>query len=286
LNREKTALILEGGGLRGVYTSGVLQYLMEKNIYFPYVIGVSMGACNGANYISRQTERNKIVNISFVNDSRYLSYIRLFLKGELFGMDFIFDTIPNKLVSFDYKTFKQNQQKFIIVATDCISGEPIYFDKAEIGDDFMKLLKASSSLPFIAKPVKYNGKILMDGGLSDSVPIHKSLKDGNKKNVLILTQPKGYRKKQSNSSIYAKLRYPKFKGLIKALQTRSQRYNETLDYIDELEKEGKVFIIRPEYSLNLGRAERNKPNLYAAFDKGYKDIERCFKDLSDYLIVT
>ncbi len=283
MNLENTGLVLEGGGLRGVYSSGVLNYLMKKSIYFPYVIGVSMGACNAANYISKQVERNKIVNISFVNDSRYLSYLRLILKGELFGMDFIFNTIPNNLIPFDYETFYNNEQKCITTVSDCISGEPLYYEKNELGKDYLKVLQASSSLPFIAKPVKFRGKILMDGGLSDSIPIKKSIKDGNKKHVLILTQPKGYRKPKSNSSKYAKIKYFKYKGLIKCLQTRTNRYNKTMDYIDQLEERGEVFVIRPKLPLNIGRVERNKPKLYEAYDKGYNDMKILFENMVLYL---
>ena len=147
---ENTGLILEGGGLRGVYTSGVLRFFMEKGLYFPYVIGVSMGACNAANYISRQPERNRIVNIRYINDFRYISYCRLFLKGELFGMNFIFNTIPNVLVPFDYETFKKNITRCIIVVMDCRTGETLYFDKDELGEDYLWVLQASCSLPFIS----------------------------------------------------------------------------------------------------------------------------------------
>jgi predicted patatin/cPLA2 family phospholipase len=175
------ALVLEGGGLRGIYTSGVLRFFMDEGIYFPYVIGVSMGACNAANYVSRQPERNRIVSTRYVNDARYLSYCRLFIRGELFGMKFIFDTLPRSLVPFDFPTFMENDVTCITVVTDCETGEALYYKKKELGEDFLKILQASNSLPFVAKPVHYNGLILMDGGLSDAIPIKKSINDGNEK---------------------------------------------------------------------------------------------------------
>lgn len=284
MNLGHAGLILEGGGLRGVYTSGVLRFFMDKEIYFPYVIGVSMGACNAANYVSSQPERNRIVNIRYVHDSRYLSYFRLFIKGELFGMEFIFDTIPHFLVPFDFKSFMQHKIRCIITVTDCETGKAVYYEKQELGErHLMKVLRASSSLPFIAKPVHYQGRFLMDGGVSDSVPIRKSIDDGNTKNVLILTRPKGYRKKPSCFIKIARLWYPQYGGLCEALAARHLRYNETMDYIDDLENRGEIFVIRPRLELHVGRAERNKNKLYAAYDRGYSDASGCYALLTSYL---
>jgi len=283
MDLKQGALVLEGGGLRGVYTSGVLRFFMGKGIYFPYVIGVSMGACNAANYVSRQPERNRIVCIRYVNDPRYISYSRLLMRGELFGMKFIFDTLPRSLVPFDFKTFMDNDVKCLTVVTDCETGETLYYDKKELGEDYLKILQASNSLPFVAKPVHYEGRTLMDGGLTDAVPIRKSIDDGNTRNVLILTRPKGYRKKQPRFIRFATLRYSRYKGLCEALASRHTRYNETMDFIDQLEQRGEVLVIRPRPALNVGRAERNKDKLYAAYDKGYSDASLCYKGLRSYL---
>lgn len=280
---ENTALVLEGGGLRGVYTSGVLHYLMAQRLYLPYVIGVSMGACNGANYVSRQPERNRIVNISFVNDPRYLSYRRLLLKGELFGMQFIFDTIPHQLVPFDVTTFMSNGQKCITVVTDCKTGAPVYYEKKQAGDDYLTILQASCSLPFISRPVRYNGRILMDGGIADAIPIQKSIADGNRRHVLVLTQPGDYRKTPSHLHRLAALRYPKLKGLRKSMADRHIRYNNTMALVDEMEKSGKAFTIRPDSKLIAGRIEQNKDRLYATYDQGYNDAANLFDDLCAFL---
>jgi predicted patatin/cPLA2 family phospholipase len=283
LNLEKTGLVLEGGGLRGVYTSGVLQAFMEKDLYFPYVIGVSMGACNAANYVSKQIERNRIVNIEYVNDPRYLSFFRLLTKGELFGMDFIFETIPNKLVPFDYETFFNSTQRNISVVADCITGEALYLDSKNLGKDYLYLLKASSSLPLVQKPVPYRGRLLLDGGLVDSIPIRKSQEDGNVKNVIILTQPRDFRKQPQSLQGFIKMKYPQFKGIHKALAERHIIYNETIDYIKQLEKEGSVFVIQPDEKLSVGRIERNKSKLYDVYDIGYADAQKKMAALTEFL---
>jgi predicted patatin/cPLA2 family phospholipase len=256
---------------------------MHKGLNFPYVIGVSMGACNAASYISQQPERNRIVNIRYVNDSRYISYLRLLTKGELFGMKFIFDTIPNSLVPFNFKSFIESEQKCFTTVTDCKTGEAIYYEKSELGEDYLRILQASSSLPYIAKPVHYKGQILMDGGLSDSIPIRKSINDGNVKNVLVLTRPKGYRKNRPRFLALARLRYPRCNGLYQSLKNRHARYNETMDYIDKLEEQGQVFVIRPRFPLKAGRIERNKERLYAIYDQGYVDASASYTTLCSYL---
>lgn len=283
MDLKSSALVLEGGGLRGVYTSGVLRLFMDKGLFFPYVIGVSMGACNAANYVSRQPERNRIVNISYVNDSRYLSYLRLLAGGELFGMDFIFDTIPNSLVPFDYETFRGSDVKCVTVVTDCTTGEALYFEKDELGEDFLPVLQASACLPFVAKPVRYNGLVLMDGGLSDPVPIRKSISDGNTRHVLILTRPEGYRKKPSWTAGLTRIRYPRLPGLCEDLARRHTRYNETMDLVDRMERRGEAFVIRPRSELHVGRIERSKKKLYAAYDQGYQDAAQSCDELCRYL---
>lgn len=280
---NKTGLVLEGGGLRGVYTSGVLRFFMDKTLYFPYVIGVSMGACNGANYVARQPERNRIVNIQFVNDRRYLSYIRLLTGGELFGVPFIFDTIPNELVPFDFRSFLKSPQKLVVGTTDCFTGQPIYFEHRQPDIDILKVLQASCSLPLLSRPVLYRGSTLMDGGVSDSIPIRKSIADGNMKNVLVLTQPPNYRKKRPRYMSLIRFRYSKYPGLCDRLARRYLDYNETMDFIERLEDRKAVFVIRPETPLGIRRAERNRERLYLAYDRGYNDAQKCYASLSEYL---
>ncbi|MBN1140628.1 MAG: patatin family protein [Deltaproteobacteria bacterium] len=280
---EKTGLILEGGGLRGIYSSGVLRFFMERGLFFPYVVGVSMGACNAANYLSRQMDRNRIVNIDFVKDHRYLSRRRWFFKGELFGMDFIFDTIPNHLVPFDYARFFAAGEKFWVGTTDCRSGRPLYFEKSQLGNDLMTVLRASCSLPFISKTVSFQGRHLMDGGVADPIPIYKSMVDGNTRHILILTRPRGYRKNPIPLQKILLLRYARFPGLCQALARRYLRYNRVMDYIEALETNGTVFVLRPSAPLKTKRAEKNQGRLMQSFEQGYKDAASSFPSLIGFL---
>jgi predicted patatin/cPLA2 family phospholipase len=280
---EEAALILEGGGLRGSFTSGVLRRFVDDKLYFACVIGVSMGACNAANYLSLQPERNRIVNTRYVRDRRYLSYLRLLTGGDLFGMDFIFRELPEKLVPFDMETFLANPARCLTTVTDCVTGEALYYEKTELDGDYLTVLKASSSLPFIAKPVEYGGRMLMDGGLADSVPVRRALEDGWKKRVVVLTRPAGYRKKPSNLPGIFLRGYRAFPGLLKNLKERYLRYNETVDYIEELESRGEIFVIRPAEDLPAGRVERDTGRIYLTYDLGYAAADANFGKLREYL---
>jgi Predicted esterase of the alpha-beta hydrolase superfamily len=280
---EDIGLVLEGGGMRGLYTSGVLDFFMEKNLYFPYVIGVSMGACNGASYISRQKGRNKRININYINDPRYLSYRNLIRKKGLFAVDFAYDEIPNRLEIFDTKTFNEAKEKFIIGTMDCDNGEPVYFEKTDCCDSILDIIRASSSLPFLAPIVKHKGLNLLDGGVIDPVPIKKSIKDGNNKNVIILTRNKGYEKKPFKMKFLAKTIYPKYKGLIEAMVNRYRIYNETIKYIEELESEGKVFVIRPNRVLEVKRIEKDKKKLLNLYSQGYEEANQCYDKLNKWI---
>ncbi|MFS0637555.1 patatin family protein [Mesobacillus foraminis] len=266
-------LVLEGGGMRGVYTAGVLEYFLEKEISFPYVIGVSAGAAMAASYLSKQKGRNKRVNIELVKDPRYLSWRNYFKSRQLFGMDFIFDEIPNKLVPFDYDEFFKSKSQFVIGTTDCLTGEPVYLTKEDYGEEMLKAIKASSSLPFIAPEIHFKNRILLDGGISDPIPLGKSQKDGNKRNVVILTRNEGYLKKPSKFHFLVKRKYPEYIGLQRALADRYRKYNETVEYLREEEKKGNTVVIRPAKPLDVGRIERNPVKLENLYVQGYQDAK-------------
>lgn len=279
---NKTALILEGGGFRGLFTSGVLDYFLEKKVRFPYVIGVSMGACNGASYISNQHGRNKVVNTAFVNDSRYMSYRRLFMTGEFFGMDFIFKSIPSGIVPYDFKAYNTTDQTFKIVVTDIGTGEPMYLDnKANM--NLMDALQASASLPFISKPVWIDGRPCLDGGISDSIPIKKALEDGYNKFVVILTQPREFVKESSKSGRMARVMYRKYPEMQRLLRERHKNYNKARNLVFELEKEGKAFVIEPQVKIPAGRIEKDKDVLFESFDMGYLEADRMNEGLRKFL---
>jgi len=278
-----SGLVLEGGGMRGVYTAGVLDYFLEKELFFPYVIGVSAGACQGSSYVSRQHGRNRQVTIDYVKHPEYISYRNLFLKKELFGMDFIFDRLPNELVPFDFTTFNSSTDKFLIGTTDCMTGEPVYFEKNDYPEDVLKLIRASSTLPFMAPAIEFQGRTLMDGGIADPIPIRRAIQDQVKKNVIVLTKPKGYRKKKSSFSWLPKYAYKEYTGLTTALATRYRLYNETLDYIEELEAKEEVLVIRPSRSMKVGRAERNPAKLTELYNLGYEDAKTGFDNTMQWI---
>ncbi|RFU67663.1 patatin family protein [Peribacillus saganii] len=282
---QNTGLVLEGGGMRGAFTAGVLHFFMEQNIQIPYVIGVSAGACQGSSYVSRQIGRNHKVTIQYSTHPEYISVKRFLRSRELFGMDFIFDKLPNELVPFDLKTFHKEERKFVVGTTDCLTGEPVYFEKAQYKqkEDIYTILRASSSLPFMAPEISYDGKYLLDGGIADPLPIKKSEQDGNQKNVVILTRNEGYFKKKPLLSWAIKRKYGHYEGLIRSILNRHEVYNSTVRYLEEQEEKGNVFIIRPMEKLEVGRIERNPAKLDKLYQHGYVEAERRYAELLEFL---
>lgn len=281
---ERIGLVLEGGGMRGVFTGGILEFFLEKNIHFPYIVGVSAGACNAASYISRQAGRNKEITIGYASHPEYISIKRLIRSGELFNMDLIFDRIPNVENPFDYNVFFESKQEFYVGVTDCLTGETVYFEKKELGENFNTILRASSSLPMVAPIVSHDGRPFLDGGISDPIPVNQSMKDGNKKHIIILTQCEGYRKNPARRGMwYFNRKYKQYPGLIDIVKNRSVVYNDTLNYIAQLEKEGKAFVFRPDHLQAVTRLERKKERLQALYDHGYKKAEKQFDEMIDFL---
>lgn len=271
-----TGLVLEGGGMRGLYTAGVLEYFAQHDIHFPYIIGVSAGACMAASYLSEQQGRNRSVSIDFVNDKRYLSFSNFIRKGELFGMDFIFDEIPNNIVPLDVKKIINGPDEFVVVTTNCETGEPMYFYKEDYDEKTLgKLLRASSSIPFFADAVEHEGRYMLDGGIVDPLPIIKAESDGYVKNVVVLTKPKGYYKKQSRMSTM--INYKKYPKVDERMKVRYKHYNERLDYIFEQEKTGNIIVIAPSEDSGVGRTTRNKEKLENLYELGYKDAAEKFE---------
>lgn len=281
---QKIGLVLEGGGMRGVYTSGVHEYLLEKRIYYPYVIGVSAGASNSCNYVSHQKGRGRRTNLDYLKNWRYMSLRSLLFTGSYFGLDFIFGDIPNRLDPFDYDTFYQSPGVFRIGATNCITGRTDYFDKYEITTGF-EHLKASCSLPFLSPIVKINGVPYLDGGIADPIPVQKALQDGCEHVVVVLTQPYGYRKQSMSKKMNLLYRtvFRKYPELVKCLETRNKHYNETILFVEELERQGKATIIRPDGSLKLQRFEKDVAVLGTLFEQGYRDASLKLKRPVDFV---
>ena len=237
---DKTGLVLEGGGLRGIFTAGVLDFFLEKNIKFDNCIGVSAGACHACSYLAKQHKRAFDVSVDYLDDKRYCTLYSLIKTGDLFDVDLVYNEIPNKLNPIDNETFKENKTKFQAVITNCETGEAEYPEVKDFDKDTI-YVRASSSLPLLSRMVKINGNVYLDGGVSDSIPIKKSMENGNTKNVVVLTRDKSYRKKQSALGKITAIRYKKFPKFVELMNTRYSRYNEVLDYIDELEKKRRNF---------------------------------------------
>ncbi|HCT29342.1 MAG TPA: patatin family protein [Bacteroidales bacterium] len=264
-----TCLVLEGGGLRGAFTSGVLESFLEYHIDFPRVVGVSAGACTGASFISRQNGRNWKVNVEAPSDKRFMGIKHLLMNGSYFNMEFIFEEIPQRLIPFDEKAFYQNPSEFDVIATSFSTGKSVVISKNEISQfGLNRVLRASSSIPLMSKPVEINGHHFYDGGVSDSIPVKYAL-EKHKKVVVVLTRPRGYRKEIPKSSFLYKLAFRKNAAFLKAIINRNEEYNKTLDFCNEMEKEGRLYIIAPQPELIINRTEHNFQKRANLYNHGY-----------------
>ncbi|WP_180270667.1 patatin-like phospholipase family protein [Sporanaerobium hydrogeniformans] len=279
---KKIGLIVEGGGMRGAYTAGVLDAFDDHHLFFPYIVAVSAGANTVCSYLSKQKERNNRIYTEWITDKRFIHVNNLFKEGCYFGMQFLFEELPLNLDPFDFETFKKAKNIFKVGTTHCKTGKAVYFEplRCEKQLDTNHLLQASSSLPLIAKPVLINGDYYLDGGIVDAIPIEQSIKDGNTHHVIVLTRNASYRKKPSTSmSRLAKLGLKQYPEIAEALRVRHLRYNATLDKLERLEKEGKVFVFRPQAPLKVDRYEKNPVKLKALFKQGYDET---VSNLSQY----
>ena len=280
--KKNKGLVLEGGGFRGMYTCGVIDVFMENHIDFDQVVGVSAGAAFGCNIKSRQIGRALRYNKRFCRDPRY-SGLKSFIKtGDLYNKEFAYGIVPTILDPFDTKTFKENPLRFTLVCTDIHTGKPIYHE-IENGDATdIEWIRASASIPIVSKPVKLDGYELLDGGVRDSIPVNWML-ERSSKTVVVLTRDKSYRKKPMK---YINLLKKAFKGypkLQKALENRHIVYNETLDRIEQLEREGRIFVIRPSKPIECTMIEKDPNHLQEIYDIGRKDALNYLNDLKEYL---
>ena len=284
---EKTGMILEGGGSKGVFTAGVLDYLMHMGVRTSYVAGVSAGACNAVDYVSEQPERTKKCTIIREKALKFASIKNIAVKRSYFDMDLIFDRFPNELIPFDYDTYFDNVNNGVdceTVITNCITGKSEYWDVKDDRKLLMDVVRASSTLPFLAPVVNIKGTPYMDGGFSDSIPLGRSFRKGNTKNIVILTKSFGYRKKKTSAS-YARLMvdsYGKYPGLCRAAINRSRVYNRQLDIVERLEREGRIFVLRPT-AKPVSRTERNPRLLDRFYENGIEEAEKNFDALMRYL---
>lgn len=282
---QKATLILEGGATRGVFTSGVLDLLMEKDIYLSHVVGVSAGACNAVDYVSRQPGRTRDCMIPTDKNETYYYGFRKFVKERsVMNMDMIFDTFPNERYPFDYDTYFQSVQECELVVTNCLTGEAEYMKERLDRTNLMKMCRASCSMPLATPIVNIKNIPYLDGGLADSVPLLHGRRIGNEKMVVILTRNAGYRKKKPSRGMIEVYRraYRSYPNLVKAILTRSFYYNRTMNQLETMERKGEIFVIRPEVK-PVARLERNKDILLSFYEHGYEVMERELQHLKKYL---
>lgn len=280
---KEKCILLEGGGLRCSFTAGVMDFLLEHKYNFDRIIGVSAGACAGASYASRQLWRNYAVNVVYPSHSRYMGMWNLITKLSYFNMQFVFDEIPSKIYYFDTDALLKNPAKLDIAVTSLENGELVILGKKEIKEyGILPSLQASSSIPLMSRPVVMGGKKYYDGGVADSIPIQYALSK-HKKVFVVLTQPRGYRKKMPKFPWITRLLLIKHPVFAKTLINRNKFYNDTLDLCDKLEAEGKIFILSPPAELKIKRLEKDIVVRDKAYRYGYALMKKEFNNLKKFL---
>ena len=265
---NNTALVLEGGGLRGVFTCGVLDCFMDHGIRFPFTVGVSAGACNGLSYMSGQRGRAKSSNIDLMDKHHYVGLKYLLTQGCIMDFKLLFEDFPEKIIPYDYDAYFSNPDRYVMVTTNCLTGKAEYLEEKSSSERVMSIVRASSSLPYVTKITYVDGIPMLDGGIADSIPVRYALDQGYEKLVVILTRNKGYRKKEGKVRI-AKAFYRKYPALQNALMERNIVYNRAMDLIESLEDQGKITVIRPIRPVEVGRMEKDTAKLSALYQEGY-----------------
>ena len=266
---KNTALVLEGGGMRGVFTCGVLDYLMDHKISFPYAIGVSAGACNGLSYMSHQRGRGKYSIIDLLAKYKYIGIRPLVKKRGLIDQQLLFHRFPDRILPYNYKAYAENPARFEMVTTDCRTGRACYWEEKHNEKRIIEIVKASSSLPYACPIIYVDGRPMLDGGIVDSIPLLRAYEQGYDKCVVVLTRNKGYRKSTKRVPVPSFI-YKKYPRLRVALRNRNKLYNEQLELVERLEEEGKIIVIRPEKPIVVGRMETSVKKLTDLYNQGYE----------------
>lgn len=272
-------LVLEGGGTRGAYTSGVLDVLLEERISFPSVYGISAGACNAVSFLTGQHKRNFEIFYNYIRDERYLSVTSLYKTGSIFGFDFIFGELFHELVPLDYDKLFSSPVRLRVGATDLKSGEVVFFDKEDMDDNLVPV-RASSSLPFVSPIVSYQGYELLDGGCAMPIPLEQSLVDGNSLNVVVLTRDPAYRKsvRSDFSRSVLRVKYADYPNFVQTMLDRGSTYNAEMELCRVEERLGRAVIVRPKKPLLVSRYEKDPERLKAVYELGRED---CLEKLAD-----
>ena len=270
---KHTALVLEGGGMRGVFTSGVLDWMLDHAITFPYLVGVSAGSSNALSFASHQRGRAKYTFADLQAERHYLGVGNLFRHRSIMDMDLLYHELPETLWPYDYAAYCDNPMRVESVATDCLTGEAVYLEEKENAERIIDIVRASSSLPFACPIARVDGRPMLDGGIADSIPLQRAFEQGYEKAIVVLTRHRGYRKDEKPpripSFIYS--RYPKLR---EALRTRGKRYNDQLAWIEQLEEEGRITVIRPAHPVDVARIETNMDKMNALYRHGFEMAEK------------
>lgn len=266
---SKTGLVLEGGGMRGVFTSGVLDAFMKHQLYFNYVVAVSAGACNGMSYISRQPRRARIANIDYIAKYDYVGIKNLVTQGCILDQELLYDRFQNELIPFDYDEFFKHSSSFEMVTTNCNTGLAEYLTETSDRQRACDVARASSSLPFLSKIVMIDGVPMLDGGIVDSIPVVRAMETGHAINVVVSTRNYGYRESGPDRKI-PNFIYKNYPRLRVALSRRIEAYNRQLQLIEDLEREGKIICIRPQKPMEVRRIDNDLEKLEALYEEGFR----------------
>ncbi len=264
----KTGLVLEGGGMRGVFTSGVLDAFMKHDLYFRYIVAVSAGACNGMSYVSRQPRRARISNIDYLTRYKYIGIRHLVTQGCIFDRELLYDKFPNQLLPFDFDEYFKHAKDFEMVTTNCLTGKAMYLSETSDRQRSLDIVRASSSLPYVSKIVTVDGIPMLDGGIIDSIPINRAIETGHEHNIVILTRNKDWRDTGKDRKVPAFI-YKNYPRLRVVLSHRHVVYNQQIDLIDRLEAEGKITCIRPMRPMEVGRIENDVEKLERLYEEGF-----------------
>lgn len=266
---RNTGLVLEGGGMRGVFTCGVLDWFMDNGVRFPFAVGVSAGACNGLSYMSGQRGRAKASNIDLMAKHKYVGFRYLLTQGCIMDFKLLFEDFPERIIPYDYPAYFSNPDRFVMVTTNCITGKAEYLEDKESQARVMDIVRASSSLPYVTKITMVDGVPMLDGGIADSIPVEYAMSQGYDRLVVVLTRNKGYRK-SLKKPLAAKLFYRRYPHLQKALRERNAVYNKAMETVESLEEAGRISVIRPQAPIKVTRMEKDPQKLLELYEEGYR----------------
>ena len=280
---HKTALVLEGGAMRGIYTAGVLDVLLKNKIYVDAVIGVSAGSIHGCSYVSEQYERSISYYKTCRKDYRFLSFKSWFKSGNICDTDYCYDEVPNKIYPFDHDTFEKSKTKFYVTVTNVETGDPEYIYLKSLRGKNIDYLRASASMPVVSQIVEIDGKKYLDGGMSDSIPIDYFRSLGYDKCIIVKTKDKSYKKSKEKILPIAKKVYKNYPKFVEKLKNRHIDYNNQIKLIRELEEKNEVLVIEPSKKLKISRLDKNMNNIIDAYEQGKKDAGNKLKDIKKFL---